>query len=187
MKNLILFIAITFCTYSFGQKYVVTPKGLRNSTDTAKSFVTIEIIGMDAFQLYDSAIKYFSENYKNPNEAIKARTIGEYLKIETIVPDFIKYYDAGVYVPIEAKYTTELRFKDGKVRYEITSLEMKGISNGYPVIFAGGVLDGYIIYRNNGKLFREEAKLDIENFFNTKIEKLTKGLKGENKIVVEEW
>ena len=128
-----------------------------------------------------------NENYKNPEEVIKGKTDGEYLKFETYVSDFLKYNNSGVKMPIQATYTTELKFKDGKVRYEITSLEMKSKTSDYRVIFSGGLLEGYIIYKKNGKLYKEETKLDIEDYFNSQVLNLLKFLRGENDASADDW
>lgn len=75
-----------------------------------------------------------------------------------------------------------MRFKDGKVRYEIISLDMTSDDGKYRVLFSGGLLEGYIIYKKNGQLFKEGAKVDIENYFNVNINQLLNYLKGEGKM-----
>jgi len=181
MKNLILILSLTFCTQIFGQKYVVTPNGLRDEKDLEKTYLVLETGSLTAKQLYDNAIKYINEKYKNPEEVIKGKTDSEFLKFETYVPDFLLYNNSGVKIPIQATFTTELRFKDGKVKYEIISLEMKAKSGNYQVLFSGGLFEGYIIYKKNGKLFKKETKADIENYFDTYVVGLLEYLKGENK------
>jgi hypothetical protein len=181
MKNLILIFAIAFSLQSFGQKYVVTPNGLRDESDTEKTYLVLETEGLTAKQLFDNAIKYVNENYKNPEEVIKGKTDGEYLKFDTYVSDFLLYNNSGAKIPIQATYTTELRFKDGKVKYEIILLDMTAKTGNYHVLFSGGLMSGYIIYKKNGKLFKEETKADIENYFNLTVNDLLKFLKGEDK------
>ena len=54
------------------------------------------------------------------------------------------------------------------MRYEIISLDMLNQDDSkYKVLYSGGLFSGYIIYKKNGKLFKEKAKRDIENYFNT--------------------
>ncbi|MCO5268753.1 MAG: DUF4468 domain-containing protein [Brumimicrobium sp.] len=181
MKNIVLIIAIAFSLQSFGQKYVVTPNGLRDKSDTTKTYLVLEANGLTAEQLFDNAIKYINENYKNPEEVVKAKTNGEYLRFNTHVPDFLFYNNSGTNIPIQATYTTELRFKDGKVKYEIISLDMVGKKGGFHLLFSGGLMSGYIIYKKNGSLFKEETKTDIENYFSLQVVDLLKFLKEENK------
>ena len=46
------------------------------------------------------------------------------------------------------------------------------------VLFSGGMLAGYIIYKKNGKLFKEAAKNDIESYFNSYVSSLSSYLNG---------
>lgn len=59
-------------------------------------------------------------------------------------------------------------------------------TSDYRVIFSGGLLEGYIIYKKNGKLYKEETKSDIENYFNSQVMNLLKFLKGEN-ASADDW
>jgi len=90
------------------------------------------------------------------------------------------YSNSGAKMQIDTKYTTELKFKDNKVRLEIVSLDMYHPNSNTKVLFSGGIFEGYIIFKKNGSLFKEEAKQDIENYFNSVIEDLKLNLKGES-------
>lgn len=180
MRNLFLLMVLTASAHVYGQAYTVTPDGLRDKSDNEKTYLVLEADGLSATQLYDNAIKYVNEKYKDPEEVIKGKTEGEYLKFDTHISNFIVYNNSGAKMPIQATYTTELRFKEGKVKYEIVSLEMKAKTANYYVLFTGGLLEGYIIYKKNGKLFKEEAKTDIENHFNIYVFDLLKFLQGDN-------
>ena len=136
MKNIILLFTFLSCFQLIAQQYVVTPSGLRDAKDAEKQYVVIEIDGLSAKQLYDNSIKYINEKYKNPEEVLKGKTDGEYLKFDTYDPNFIIYNNSSYKVPIKANYTTELRFKEGRVRYEIKNLEMKAKSANFYVIFS---------------------------------------------------
>ncbi len=173
MKIILLLVYVFFNLTSYGQKFVVTPDGLRNADDTEKTFISVDVDSMTAKQLYDNALKFIIENHKDPSEVIKGQIEPEYLKYDSYVPDFLIYDNNDVKIPIRASYTTELRFKDGKFRFEIVSLEMKGKSKKYKVLFTGGLTEGYIIYKRNGVLFKEDTKTDIENYFNEILKTLT--------------
>ena len=176
MKNL-LYILLMLPALCYGQNFEVTPNGLRDSRDNEKTFLVIEISGT-AKQLYDKAVKYINEKMASPKDAIKGQTEGEYLRYNTHASNFINYNNSGAKIPISADFATELKFKDGKVRYEITDLKMQG-NKGYSILYSGGVFDGYIIYKKNGTLFKEETKQDIENYFNTEVKKFINYLKSD--------
>ena len=117
----------------------------------------------------NNAIKYVNEKYKNPEEVIKGKTENEYLRLETYVPQFTKVNNSGVKLDVSMKYTTELRFKDGKVRFEITALSIT-TDSGNSVGFSGSIWKVYPIYnKKNGKLRLPETKTELENYFNNKI------------------
>lgn len=185
MKWIILLVLVGISLTTNAQKLIVTPSGLRDSLDNQKPYIVIEADSLTSQKLYNNAVKYISEKYKNPKEVIRSQIESEYLKFETFVSDFIVYNNSGINIPIQATYTTELKFKKGKVRYEIVALDMKAQSYNYKVLFSGGFLEGYIIYKNNGKLFKEKTKLDIENYFSKEISILVKYLKGESKT--DDW
>lgn len=185
MKTSLTLLTLLVFVSSFAQKLTVTPNGLRDEKDTEKSFVVLKVEGLTAKQLFDKTKKYITENYRNPKEAIKGDIESEYLKFETFVPELLRYPNGpgsgGPKIPIKASFTTELRFKDGKVRYEVISLDMTNDDGRYSVLFSGGVLDGYIIYKKNGQLFKEGVKTDIESFFNVSIANLLNYLREKDK------
>lgn len=55
MKKLILLTMIALSTMTYGQKFNVTPNGLRDLNDNEKTFVVINAEGKTAKQLYDNA------------------------------------------------------------------------------------------------------------------------------------
>ena len=183
MKNFLLILFISLSLTGFAQKFTVTPNGLRDSSDNEKSYLVLEVDDMSAKQLYDNAMRYIKQQYVDPQEVLKGEIEGEYIKFSTYVEKLLYYNNSGVKIPIEANYITELKFKDGKVRYEIVSLDMHyynvktNITTN--VLFSGGLFDGYIIYKKNGSLFKEEAKYDIENYFNSQVDAIKAYLKGE--------
>ena len=180
IKVLLLLLVLT--SYSFSQKLEVTPNGLRDQNNLNNSFVVILDSAKKSNELYQNAINYIKINYKNPNEVIKTTIENSYLKFETFSSSFITYSNSGAKIPINAKFTTELKFQDGKIRFEIIDLDMRGESNSaYQVLFSGGLMSGYIIYKNNGTLFKEEAKVDIEKYFNTFLMNFINGIKTPNK------
>lgn len=177
--NMIIFIIALFINLqSYGQKLIVTPDGLRNSDNTEQSYVVIEIEGKSAKQLFDNAKKCIIQTYKNPDLVQKGTIENEYIKFDTYVP-YIASINAGLSeIKYDAKYVTELNFKDGKVKYEIINLEI--MTNGAPLNFTPqGAFGGWYIYNKKGVLKQESTKQEIETYFNEQIKNLTAYLKGE--------
>jgi len=180
MKKIILLSLIAISTLSYSQKLSVTPNGLRDVNDNEKTFVVINAEGKTAKQLYDNALKYINKNYKSPDDVIKGKTDGEYLKFITHVSNFLVVNNSGAKIPIDADYTIELSFKDGKAKFEIIALDMYAQTGGYKVLFTGGAFDGYPIYNKKGDLKRPDTKTEIETYFNSQINSITEFLLGKS-------
>ncbi len=180
MKKVILILFIATSSITYGQKLIVTPSGLKDTTDIEKTFVVISAEGKTAKQLFDNALKYVNKNYKSPDDVIKGKTEAEYLKLVTHVENFLVVKNSGAKIPIDADYTYELNFKDGKVKFEIIALSMYAKVGGYKVLFSGGAFDGYPIYNKKGELKRPDAKSEIESYFNSQITTLSSFLQGKN-------
>jgi len=168
---IISFILINYIGYS--QEYEVTPNGLKDKSNIENSYLVIKTPEKKATELYQNSMKYINENYKKPDEVIKGKTENEYLRFETFVPQFTKVNNSGTKLYVSMKYTTELRFKDGKVRFEITSLIITADNGGRSVEFSGSIWKGYPIYnQKNGKLRLPETKSELENYFNTTVKEI---------------
>ena len=172
MKILFAIFLVSISFKSYSQALVVTPDGLRDAKDTSKKYVTIDAGSMSAKKLYDNALKYINANYPDTSKAIRHQWDSVDLMFDTFVPDFLIYNNSGAKLGIEAFYTTELRFYKGSVRYEIIFLDMKGNASNYRLLFKGKWLKSYIIYKNNGKLFKPQTKRDIEYYFYLEISKI---------------
>ena len=155
---------------SFAQEYEVTQNGLRDKSNLENAYLVIETPDKKTSELYVNALKYVNEKYKNPDEVIKGKTENEYLRFETYVPQFAKVNNSGAKLDVSMKYTTELRFKDGRVRFEITSINITADNGGRSVEFSGSIWSGYPIYNGkNGKLRLPETKTELEKYFGTKV------------------
>lgn len=177
MKSTILIVLICLSTTVYGQKLTVTPNGLKDANDTEKTFVVINAEGKTAKELYDNAIKYINKNYKSPDDVIKGKAEGEFLRFDTFTPTLFFIKDAFSKTPFSAKYTTELSFKDGKVKYEVIALNMYNAAN-IPFTFTGGTFD-FCIFNKKGDLKRLDTKTEIETYFNGQINTIAEFLQGK--------
>ena len=168
-KQLFLLSFLLLNCIGYSQEYQVTPSGLRNKSNIENTYLVIEIPNKKATELYQNAIKYINENYKNPSRVIKGKTENEYLRFETYVPQFTKVNNSGAKLDVSMRYTTELRFKEEKVKYEITELSITADDGGYNVEFKGSIWTCYPIYNKKDKLRLPETKAEIEDYFNTKV------------------
>jgi hypothetical protein len=179
-----LILILSFVCLSINAQFVATPTGLRCSENQNNSYLVLTFEGISAHDLYAKSQKYVNENRKDAAASIKGNTVDEYLRFSTYAPSFIKYNNGPMTkIPINATYDIELRFKDGKVRFEFVDLKMN--AGNYDLKFSGGILSGYVIYKNNGDLFKKEAKDDVERYFNSVVSSYVEFIKGTNKN--EDW
>ena len=183
--SLVTFLLSTFIGLS--QEYVVTPDGFKDKSNIENSYLVIELPDKSTAELYQNAIKYVNVNYINPKEVILGKIENEYLRFETYVPQFTKVNNSGAKLDVSMKYTTELRFKDGKVRFEITAISITADNGGRSVEFSGSIWKGYPIYnQKNGDLRLPETKTEIENYFNSKVNEITNFLL-DKKTEEDDW
>ena len=156
------------CGTIFSQKLTVTSEGLKNSEEIEKNYVVIQMDGKTSKELYENAVKYVNKNYKNPTEAIKSTIENEYLKFETYAPNIIIVKNM-IQIPYAIKFTTELSFKEGKIKYEILEINMFNPVNKVPLYFSGSGFSDFVIFNKKGVLKRESTKNEIENYFNSQI------------------
>lgn len=185
MKKILILLMLLNVATSYSQHYEVTQNGLRNKEDLEKTFLILEASGKTANELYSNAIKYINENYSNPDKVIKGRTENEYLRFDTYVNPFGTVKNSGVTLTTNAKYSIELRFKDDRVRFEITQLEIT-VDGNHHVTYSGSIWSGYPIYNNKGEVRLPETKQQIEMYFNSKILGLSNYLK-DTKTQDNEW
>jgi len=186
-KQLFLLSFLLLNLVGFSQEYEVTPSGLKDKSNLENTFLVIDAPDKTTSELYQNAIKYVNENYKNPDEVIKGKTENEYLRFESYVPQFTKVNNSGAKLDVSMKYTTELRFKDGKVRFEITALSITADNGGRNVEFSGSIWKGYPIYnQKNGDLRLPETKTEIENYFNSKVTEIANFLL-DKKTKKDDW
>lgn len=184
MKKIFFLLFLIVSNLSFGQLLIVTPSGLKDVNDNDKSFVVIQIKDKSAKQLYDESINFINKFYKSADDVIKGKIEGEYLKFVTYAPSFATMKNVIARPSLDAKFTTELSFKDGKIKYEIIELEIL-VEGGMPLHFVGSGISSFYIYNTKGKLVREDAKTGIERYFNGRILDLSMYL--QNLKEEEEW
>jgi hypothetical protein len=173
MKKILL-VLILIISIVYAQEYTVTPDGLRDKSNTEKTYVVINTPGKTGEQNYQNAIKYINKTYKSPKDVIKGDVEGEYISFNTHLSDFLVVKNSGVKVVIDANYTIELSFKGERVKLEVINLDMHtqtptAAGNMY-ILFTGSIWSGYPIYKKKkNKLIRPETKTDIEVYFNNTI------------------
>lgn len=167
MYKIVTIVFLLLGGFCFSQEYEITKEGLRDSKNLEIDYLIIEAKNNTAGELYLKAVRYVNERYTSPKEAIKSKLENQYLKYKTFVSDFAKVKNGGAKIPVDALYTIELQFKDGRVKFSLLDLDLGGIT------WAGSVWKGYPIYNKKGRLRLPETKAFIEDYFNTEVAELS--------------
>jgi len=180
MKKIIVATTLLLSFISSAQ-YVVTPNGLKSSLDETKEYVVFEAEGKAAKDLYQNTINYINKNYKNPDEVIKGKVEGEFIKFNTHADKVMALTPMGMKLYYDANFTTEVEFKEGKFKVTIHSIEMlpDDVSMGrIPFAFS-------TLWNRKNELKKEQQKKEIEDYFNSFVNNLKAGV--TSSIKKEEW
>ncbi|MCF6297982.1 MAG: DUF4468 domain-containing protein [Flavobacteriaceae bacterium] len=186
MKKILLFNLLILNFIGFSQEFEVTQNGLKNKSNIENGFLVISASKKSTNQLYQNAIEYVNGKPKELDRVIKEEIENEYLLVETTIPQFMRVNNSGEKLDISIKYSTELKFKNGKVRYEITKLDMSADNRDRKLSFKGNIWIDYPIYDQKGKLRLKATKTNLENYFNSQVKELTEFLTGE-KTNEDDW
>lgn len=175
MKKLLLFIAMLLTNLTFAQHFEVTPEGLK-SKSSQEPYLVLNFEGKTANELYDAAVLFVNETFKNPNHVIKSDIKDKKLRFSQIHQ--MRVSNGGAKIPVDIRFDNELSFKDGKVKYEIVALDMGMLQ------FTGNIWKCYPIWNEkNGKLRLEEEKNELEAYFNVVVQQFVDAVNTKD----DEW
>ncbi|KIQ22633.1 hypothetical protein RT99_05865 [Flavobacterium sp. MEB061] len=184
--NKTVLLLLFFCFLGYGQKLIVTPEGFKNSEELTKKYVVIDVEGKTAKDLYENALRFINKNYKNPEKVITGKVENEFISINTHATDFITIKNSFAKIPISTDYNYDLSFKDNRVKFEVTEIDMYDKSGKFKLKFKGeGAFSGYYIYNMKDELKKPEAKAELENYFNSFIIVMSNYLKST--VAEDKW
>ena len=194
MKNdirmLLLLVSSIFATSIFAQSFVVLPEGLRDASKIENSYLVLKVENLDANQLYLNDLNFVENNFGNSKTARFSTTEdvinqieGKSITFKSYIKNFIPNNNSSLQLPLSARFTTKLDFKQGKVKYEIIRLEVSEENSNLPRLFTDGLFAGALATKKIDP-YNPETKTVVENKFNTIVSDLHKSLKGE---LDEDW
>lgn len=114
MRNIFLvMLAILISNLLIGQEIPqlkLTPNGVEP--------IVVEIDSLSASKIYNKAINWVQETYKNPDKVLKANIANEKIRIDGFANGAWWYKTLGITSNMDMEYTLEISFKDGKYRFE---------------------------------------------------------------------
>ena len=140
MKKIVLALLIGFSGFAQETEFKFSKEGF---TD----YVVTEVPGKTQSELYKKAIDWVAVTYKNPKEVIKAQIENDYIRI-TGVSDNLLLFNAMGKKYYSADYTIEISFKDGKYKFDVTSVNLLG-TNSEPKMELQNMNE---YYKSNGEI-----------------------------------
>tara|TARA_R100000655_G_scaffold50419_1_gene88020 strand:- start:1710 stop:2270 length:561 start_codon:yes stop_codon:yes gene_type:complete len=184
----LLLLAFLCTTALNAQKFTITPDGLKDFYNQENNYLVLEIEDKSAETLYQSAKRYILETYKNPKEVLKADVENDFIRFTTYAPNVAEVNNVGAKFPVNGTYSTELRFKDNRVKFDILDLTLN-VENGYSATleYQGSTWSGFVFFNKKGKVSQGEAKSQLEQHFSNRIEQLKSFLEGKVEEQNNDW
>lgn len=160
-------------------------------------YVVIDKNGQTDKELYQKALGWINETYKNPEKVILAKNENSYIRIEGMDSNISWMKVMGMTTYYSTKYEIEFYFKDGKVKFDISSVTTytepsKYVSGGWSKIYYYSMpLDektSDLIFKEDGT-FRNNYR-DIQTnieYYNGLVKSLDAYLSGEVKSQTSNW
>ena len=169
MRKVLLLLFLTITLACMSQSFVATPdNGLVDANDNTKNYVVIPFEGKSAERLYALTQNFRQKQYVNPDRVIRGDIINEFLSINTFTSNFITITYMGISMPVKASFTVGFSFKDNKVKFEITDVDMRFENKGMAATdiipyISNGISWG--IFYKNGKPMKDLQE-QYQNYFN---------------------
>lgn len=185
MRQIFTILILMISSFCFSQEFEVTQDGIKDKSNINNNFLVIEAENYSANRLYQNALKFIIETYKNPDYVIKGKIENEYIRFESNNNFSMSFNNKIGRMTATIGYAVELRFKDGKVRYEIISLKMP-VAEPRNLTFKGSIWSGYPIFNDKGEVRLPEAKEKLENHLNELVS-LLKSFLLETETKQDKW
>lgn len=167
MKIYVVFLLLLASFNISSQSFVATPLGLMDSTNLDKDYIVIKFGGKSASELYDLTNKFCQKYYSSPKNALQSDIKNEYIKMYTYGKDFILIqkgtFGEGYFGSVT--FDANFNFKDNKVKFYISGVEMIDWSNTNKIYYnsPGGLT--WCIFKSNGKP-KGDLPIQYQNYFN---------------------
>lgn len=171
MKKL-LFALLVFSSSFAQEKFELTTAGF---TD----YVVTNVEGTQS-EIYNKAVNWIKETYKNPDQVIKMTIENEKLRFEGFKQNAICTKALGSIVCSNLTYSIEISFKEGKYKFDPISIEISGQDGTKSNVSLEKV---NTLWFKNGKPFKgyEGIISDFENHYNTLNQSLKEYITGASK------
>ena len=137
-------------------------------------YVVVEFDSLNQNELFNKAVNWIKETYKNPDEVIKTTIESKKIRFSGVSENYLTYKALGINMGETVRYTIEISFKDN--RYKFQPILIEKLFNGYNWT----TIKAKDYYKKNGKikpivrnypylisLLFTELNLSLKDYINT--------------------
>jgi len=177
----VIMITLMMCLVgliSFGQKI---PK-LKLTANGVEPII-VNTDSLQATDLYNKALNWVQETYKNPEKVLKTKIENEKLRIDGFAENAWWYKSIGMKQSYSMEYSVVISFKNGKYKFEYI-IGQFFIEGGQKVFY-----DYKTFYKNTGEISKYyiDAPPSLEETMNNLSLNFYEYVTGKNKIKDDNW
>ncbi len=150
MKKLLFLATLIASTFTFAQtEFNYTPEGL------TPKYLVVETPGKSQSEVYQNALGWVKENFKNANAVIQSTIEDNKIRFEGVTPNGNCFKVLGMNSCQDVKYLIDIEFKDGKYRIEPIKYEFYITPSKYSTFSGWRILplgDGDDYFNKKGEL-----------------------------------
>lgn len=162
MKSLIgLFLFLALSNQCLAQEFTYSQTGL------SPDYIVIERDSATALFLYNNCMRWIEETFDNPEKMIIEKEKGEHIKLSGFFKEFTSYeYQENNIKKFDARYTIDLHFKEGQLKFEPVEFEALGSGQDVPMIGLHSTKND--LYKENGEVVDMYSNIpdDVAKVFN---------------------
>ena len=190
MKKVLATIIALLPLMAAAQYFTLTPEGWKNAEDNTLDYVVIPMEGTQA-ELFQKAKTAVTATFKSAKDVMSYNepdiiTINGYT-------DCIYEKIMGMRFDFGMRYTMQILFKDGKIRFnapDAYEAEYTGQNRAFYYLRpgSGGAMSGTrYVFDKNGKLKKKDQKKQVEDYFNNLVNTIVDKMKNGGVAVDEDW
>lgn len=162
MKKILLIALILPFSIIAQDKFTYDKNGLSD-------YVVIEMEGKTQQEVYDIALKWVKSTFVNEDSSIQSQIDGELIRFKGFKPRAVGFKVLGSKSMFDASYMVDLKFKDGKIKFDPLSIEVITRGNAYVSPARTEYINSHSnMWKRNGKLRKSMQFVpdDISLMFN---------------------
>ena len=190
MKKVLVILAVLLPLMSWGQSFTLTPEGWMSTEEPTNNYIVFPMEGTKA-ELFQKAKTAVTATFKSAKDVMSYNepdiiTINGYT-------DCIFEKILGMKYVFGMRYTMQILFKDGKVRFnapDAYEAEYTGQNRAFFYLRpgGGGIMEGArYVFNKKGELKKKDQKKQAEDYFNNLVYTIIEKMKGGGTVVDEDW